>query len=95
MQRWEAPDTFGGVSARQLLNIQRLVGETPDKARKHQKSPLWVGKLVAHVLGRSTDDPGDVKIINKMVGTWCANGALRTVDRANAKREIVEYIEVG
>ncbi|SFP98744.1 AAA domain-containing protein [Sphingomonas rubra] len=94
VQRWEAPNTFGGVSARQLLSVQRLVDERPDEARKHPKARGWVGKLVAEVLGRSLDDPGDAKVIEKMIATWCQNGALGTVERANHKREVVEYVEV-
>lgn len=95
LQRWIPPDAFGGVSCRQLYNIQKLISEHPEKARKHPKSRYWVGKVVAHVLGSSLDEIGEARRIEKMVSTWCANGALRTVERANEKREIVEYVEVG
>lgn len=95
VQRWRAPDAFGGVSARQLHNIQLLIERQPDKARKHSKSKAWVGKIVAHVLDRNLDDKGEARIIEQMVRTWCANGALKTVERQNEKREVVEYVEVG
>lgn len=95
IQRWQAPDAFGGISPRQLMHIQTLISQRPMMARKHPKSSKWVGKLVAHVLGSSLDEVGEARRIEKMVSTWCANGALKTVERANEKRETVEYVEVG
>lgn len=95
LNRWTPPDAFGGVSSRQLAHIQKLIDEQPDKARKHPKSRYWVGKIVAYVLGANLDEIGEARRIEKMISTWCANGALKTVERANEKREIVEYVEVG
>lgn len=95
VRRWQAPDTFGGVTARQLLNIQNLVQARPAESRKHPKAQGWIGKLVAHVLGTNLDEHGERRRVEKMVAAWCANGALRTVERANDKREVVEFLEVG
>lgn len=95
VQRWEAPNTFGGVSARQLLSIQRLIDASPDKARKHSEARLWVGKLIAHVLDRNLDNPGEKQAIKKMILTWCGNGALRSVERSDDHGETREYVEVG
>jgi hypothetical protein len=95
LQRWTPPDAFGGVSTRQLYNVQRMVEAQPERARKHPKSKAWVGRIVAHVLGRNLDDMGEARIIEKMILTWLSNGALKTVERQNEKREVVEYVEVG
>lgn len=95
VQRWYAPDLFGGVSSRDLYQIQCLIEKSPDKARKHSKSKEWVGKIVAYVLDRNLDDEGEARAIDKMVRTWLASGALKTIERANEKREVVEYVEVG
>lgn len=95
VQRWQPPNAFGGVTARQLRNIQTLVAQRPADCRKHPKARGWVGKLVAHVIGTSLDEIGEARRIEKMVSTWCANGALKTAERQNEKREIVEYVEVG
>lgn len=95
VERWQAPDAFGGVTARQLLHIQRQIEAMPHKARKHPKSRDWVGKIVAHVLGRNLDEQGEAQTIEKMVRTWCSNGALRSVEKQDERREIREFVEVG
>lgn len=95
VERWYPPDTYAGVTAHHLRNIQRLIEEQPEKARKHSSSRDWVGKLVAHVLDRNLDDPSEEAAIKRMVGSWIANGALRTVEREDRRRETREYVEVG
>lgn len=95
LNRWYPPDTFAGVSSRQLLHIQQMMQSRPDACRKHSMSPLWAGKLVALVLDRNLDDEKDRKAIKKMLSVWLSNGALRTVERRDDKREVKEYLEVG
>lgn len=95
IQRWNAPDTFAGVTSLQLLNIQTMISNNPDKARKHSKSSAWAGKMVAHVLDRNLDEPGEAASIGKMIATWCSNGALKTVERLDSARHMREFIEVG
>lgn len=95
VERWNAPDMFGGVTANQLYNIQRTIEAQPHRARKHPKSRDWVGKLVAHVLGRNLDEQGEARIIEKMILTWCSNGALRSVERKDDRSETREFVEVG
>lgn len=95
IQRWQAPDAFGGVTARQLYNIQRLIDENPMKARKHSKAREWVGKIVAHVLDRNLDDQGEARRIEAMLRTWLSTGALRTVEKLGADRHPYEFVEVG
>ncbi|MES2902671.1 MAG: AAA family ATPase [Pseudomonadota bacterium] len=94
-ERWQAPDAFGGVTARQLHNIQVIINDQPDRARKHSKSKDWVGKIVAHVLDRNLDSKGEAQIIDSMIRTWLSNGALCTVERADSRREVREFVEVG
>jgi AAA domain-containing protein len=95
LQRWHAPDTFGGVTAKQLLDIQNIITGSPDKARKHSESNAWVGKIVAHVLDRNLDELGEKQAIKKMVLTWLGNGALRSVERKDGRGEVREFVEVG
>lgn len=95
IQRWSAPDAFGGITSRQLYNIQRIIDENPMKARKHSKARDWVGKIVAHVLDRNLDDQGEARRIEGMLRTWLSNGALKTVEKQDERREVREFIEVG
>jgi hypothetical protein len=95
IQRWSPPDVFGGVTARQLYQIQCIIEKNPDKARKHSMAKHWVGKIVAHVLDVNLDHRGVPERIKAMIDTWLDTGALRTVDRQNEKREPVPYVEVG
>jgi hypothetical protein len=95
LRRWTPPDVFGGVTAKQLLQIQKLINEKPENARKHSASNRWVGKIVAYVLDLNPDNKGHVEQIKEMVATWLDTGALRTVERQNEKREVVPYVEVG
>jgi hypothetical protein len=95
VQRWHAPDSFGGVTVRQLYNIQRIIDENPMKARKHSKAREWVGKIVAHVLDRNLDDQGEARRIETMIRTWLSTGALKTVEKMDETRQPREFIEVG
>lgn len=95
VQRWFPPNSFGGVTARQLYNIQRIIDEQPMKARKHSKAREWVGKIVAHVLDRNLDDQGEARRIETMLRTWLSNGALKTVEKLDETRQPREFIEVG
>lgn len=95
IQRWMPPDAFGGVTSRQLYNIQCLIEKNPMKARKHSKARDWAGKIVAHVLDRNLDDQGEARIIEQMIRTWCSNGALKTVEKKDERSEVREFIEVG
>jgi hypothetical protein len=95
VQRWYPPDTFAGVTKYQLFKIQEHISDLPDRARKHSKSTQWVGKLVAHVLDRNLDDPSEGIAIQRMIATWIANGALRTVERLDKRGETRDFVEVG
>lgn len=95
VQRWYAPDMFGGVTSRQLHDIQEIMDRHPEKCRKHSESSAWVGKIVAHVLDRNLDDQSEKQAIKRMVLTWCSNGALRSVERKDGRGETREFVEVG
>ena len=96
LQRWQAPNAFGGATARQLYNIQKAI-ESADLAetRKHSSSKGWVGKIVAFVLDMNVDDPMDKAVIKKRLDTWLASGALRSVMIKDRNHEDREHVEVG
>ena len=96
LQRWQAPNAFGGATARQLLNIQNAIqGADTAQTRKHSSSKSWVGKIVAYVLDMNVDDPADKAVIKKRLDTWLASGALRTVMLKDRNHEDREHVEVG
>lgn len=95
IRRWQAPDTFGGVTVQQLWHVQNQIQANPEQARKHSEARGWVGKIVARVLDRNLDDEGEKQAIKKMVLTWLNNGALRSIERKDDRGEIREYVEVG
>jgi hypothetical protein len=95
VQRWQAPDTFAGVTARHLLFVQQEIDKHPEQARKHSASPNWAGKLVARVLDLNPDNQEDKNAVKKMIDTWLATGALRSTMRADRKSEEREFVEVG
>ncbi|MDP5279922.1 AAA family ATPase [Sphingomonas sp. DG1-23] len=96
LQRWQAPNAFGGATARQLYNIQKAI-ESADLAetRKHSSSKGWAGKIVAYVLDMNVDDPMDRSVIKKRLDTWLASGALRSVMIKDRNHEDREHVEVG
>lgn len=96
LQRWQAPNAFGGATARQLAHIQKTIDAAdPAQTRKHSSSKSWVGKLIAFVLDMNPDDPADKAVIKKRIDTWLATGALRTVMLKDRNHEEREHVEVG
>ena len=47
------------------------------------------------MIDRNLDEPGVKQTIEKMIRTWLATGALRSIERADDKREVREFVEVG
>lgn len=95
VRRWAPPDAFGGMTSRQLYNVQKEIDENPNNTRKSAGSPQWVGKLVARVLELNADNEGDAGRIKTMLRTWLSSGALKTVERDGADRRPREFVEVG
>ncbi len=96
LQRWQAPNAFGGATARQLYNIQKAISEAKStQTRKHSASPNWVGKIVAFVLDMNIDDPKDKATIKTRISTWLASGALKTIVLKDRNGEDREHVEVG
>lgn len=95
IQRWTPPDVFGGVTAHQLMNIQKMIDKNPAKARKHSASKDWVGKMVAFVLDRNLDSRGVKQGIEEMIRVWLESGVLKTAELVADDRHVYEFVEVG
>lgn len=89
---WHWPDTFEGLSADDLLSVQRALG---GKGRRYsdQAGEDWAGITVAEVLG--LDAIADRKRIKKMIEAWLKSGALKKVKVLDAKRTERPCLEVG
>ncbi|MCV2866917.1 AAA family ATPase [Albidovulum sediminicola] len=96
-EAWEWPDDFEGLSAADLLAVQRAIQDAwkagnPPRASNQAKSD-WAGEIVASVLGM--DAAKDKARITRMLKTWVASGALREVQHEDAKRNLRPCLEVG
>lgn len=96
---WSPPDAFEGVTADDLLAIQRtVVGLTEhNRYRADAQAKAWVGKVVADHFGLSAESSvkADRARINKILGTWFATGALLKVDGKDGNSNDRTFVEVG
>jgi hypothetical protein len=97
VRRWTPPGPVTG-SLGQLMQVQAaLTGAPPEKARESDKSPQWVGYLVAHALGMDIGAPGSTAAarngdqqgarvrVKSMLNAWIADGSLRIIDWHDAR----------
>ncbi|MGR3792626.1 AAA family ATPase [Vannielia sp. SX4] len=89
---WHWPNTFEGLSADDLLSVQRALD---GKGRRYsdQAGEDWAGITVAEVLG--LDAIADRKRIKKMIEAWLKSGALKKVKVLDSKRTERPCLEVG
>ncbi|MHA3915695.1 AAA family ATPase [Halovulum sp. GXIMD14793] len=89
---WEWPDTFDGVTVKDLLAVQHAIdGKHPRYSE--QAGDDWAGCIVADVLGM--DVAADRKRIKKIIETWLKFGALVKVKVKDATRQERPCLEVG
>ncbi len=55
----------------------------------------WAGKVVAEVLGLDVGNKKDRARIATLLKTWIASGVLKVVERADEKRKLKDFVEVG
>ncbi|WP_084140378.1 AAA family ATPase [Brevundimonas nasdae] len=88
---WSWPDAFDGVSAHDLLAVQRRVDD--GQWRENPQASEWVGKAVAEALELDLDDKVARQKVKSLIATWIKSGALVrsvTVDEHRKERPIVE-----
>lgn len=92
VESWDWPDTFDGVTVKDLLSVQRSIeGKKPRYS--DQAGDDWAGCIVAEVLGM--DATVDRKRIKRIIETWIKNGALVKVKHQDANRVERPCLEVG
>lgn len=95
VKRWSPPDRFAGITVRHLIEVQRLIADSPDKARKWASSARWVGHLIGKVVDKDSNDKKESADLRRMIATWIQEGALKVVEREDAQRRPREFVEVG
>ncbi len=83
-----------GVKVADLRKVQQEV-DKGNWRENIQTRDRWVGRAVARAMGLDADSPADRTKIKGLLAVWIKTGALKTVDRADAKREIRTFVEVG
>ncbi|OAN86268.1 recombinase RecA [Sulfitobacter geojensis] len=89
---WEWPDTFDGVTAKELLSVQNAI-EGKHPRYSDQAGDDWAGRIVADVLGMDTTS--DRKRLKRIIETWLKSGALVKVKVRGEDRKERPCLEVG
>lgn len=89
---WEWPDTFDGVTVKDLLAVQIALNDSGLRYSDQVKEG-WAGDLVAEKLG--LDAAADRKRIKRIIETWLTNGALVKGEKLGPQRKPVVTLEVG
>lgn len=90
---WTWPDAFDGVTAQDLLAVQRRIGG--GEWREDFRAAAWAGKAVADALDLDIENKAAKVKIKALLKTWIAGGALRVVDRTDEHRSTRKFVEVG
>ena len=91
---WEYPDTFDGVTAADLLRVQRALD---GKAMRYsdQAGDDWAGVTVAEVLGLPVTTKAERKRVKQIIEAWLKSGALVKGEKLGPIRKPVPTVEVG
>lgn len=91
---WKWPDALEGVKVTDLRKVQSEIdrGEWRENIQTRER---WVGRAVARAMELDADRPADRTKIKGLLAIWIKTGALRLIDKADAKREIRTFVEVG
>lgn len=88
---WEWPDPFEGVSAADLLAVQRKIDG--GHWRENIQAKEWAGHAVAEVLGLDAKDKADRTRIKGLLHTWLKADALvvsTAKDETHRERPVIE-----
>ena len=90
---WEMPDAFKGITADDLLRVQKAVDGK--NCRQNVQAVDWVGRTVAEVLGLDPRDKQDRNKIKSLLAGWIESGALVVTSFKDKKGAERPTIEVG
>ncbi|WP_269514134.1 AAA family ATPase [Brevundimonas subvibrioides] len=93
VRTWQWPDAFDGVTAADLLAVQRAIDG--GQWRENSQANEWAGRAVADTLGLNLDDAGDKSKVKSLLARWLKEGALNRVMAPDKTRQERPMIEVG
>ena len=103
---WEPPGPVNGTAS-ELHMVQAAIHSAADKPRESPKATLWVGWLIADVLGvdagrgqtkakRSPEQARNYQVVSDMLAGWLADGGLKVVSGHDSKAgRDTEFVAVG
>ncbi|MEW9836225.1 helicase RepA family protein [Mesorhizobium marinum] len=107
VERWTPPAPVAGTTS-DLASVQAAIAGAPVLPRLDQRSPDWIGHLVARTLRLDIGPPGLVATtrtpaqteanahIRAMIEGWFRNGGLIRVDKRDPKsRRTVAFVGIG
>lgn len=74
-ETWTPPDTFDGLTAKDLLKVQHAVHEKA--LRENEQANRWVGYTIGPLLGIDPYDASGRQRLKNIIKTWVANKALK------------------
>lgn len=90
---WQMPALFDGVSVRDTMAMQKLVGE--GEWRESAQSSQWVGIAIADALRLDPKADSDKARIKMMLKTWLKEGVLEAVEGEDKYRKPKRCVVVG
>ncbi len=77
---FKLPDLFDGITAKDALKVQRLIGEAAERDEPYRESPQakdWAGYAVAQVIDLDMEKPAQKARAKSVLKKWVETGVLR------------------
>jgi hypothetical protein len=96
---FKMPDLFDGVTTRDAMKVQRIVGQALEDGEPYRQSvqaKMWVGLAVAEALDLDVEKKHEKAKIRAIVKQWLETDVLR-LEQFYAKRQAreVQVVSVG
>jgi hypothetical protein len=92
---WSWPNALSGLTAADVLRVQRLIAEPGRAWREDIRATDWAGHAVAQALGLDLDDPAERARVKTLLKTWLGSGLLDIDAQVDANRKERKYVVVG
>jgi hypothetical protein len=86
---FKLPDLFDGVTAKNLYNVQRVIGQAEEQGEAYRQSVQadnWAGKAVADELKLDLGKPNELAKAKAILKQWISSGSLQVVKMPNKRK---------